>query len=142
MSVASITDTLLALKADSSSTPKVIRPDFTRQRIAMMFFLCTYCHGQGHNKETCLKRLTKNCPQHICRDFNRYRQPKCEINGSCLYNRLHTCMICNEAHCKAFLHVNQRTEMLAESLKKSKDNSKILSELIAVVQKFKKLFIH
>ena len=101
----------------------------------MMFFLCNYCHGQGHNKETCLKRLTKNCPQHICRDFNRYRQPTCEINGSCVYNRLHACMICNEAHCKAFLHVNQRTEMLAESLKKSKDNSKILSELVAVVQK-------
>ena len=71
-----------------------------------MMFHCSYCKTNGHFTRNCLKLLTKNCHSNVCRNFNRYEVSKCEINGTCVFNRAHTCLFCNEPNCKAYLHIN------------------------------------
>ena len=76
-----------------------------RQQATMkQFFSCTYCKSTGHFISHYLKRLTKNCSG-ICRDFNRFKKSHCDIDGSCIYNRLHICSLCNISNCKAYFHV-------------------------------------
>ena len=79
-----------------------------------MMFHCSYCKTNGHFTRNCLKLLTKNCHSNVCRychsnvcrDFNRYEVSKCEIDGTCVFNRAHTCLFCNEPNCEAYLHID------------------------------------
>lgn len=96
-------------------------------------FDCTYCKGTGHFIHSCLKRITKNCPVELCRDYNRFKHSTCDIDGECCYDRQHTCSICNQSGCKAYYHVN------FENVKSHlpQQNAAILTKMETILNKMK-----
>ena len=80
----------------------------TCSKVAAFLYSCTYCKGNGHFKDKCLKLMTKNHEDHICRDYNRYERAPCEFSNepsACLRGRYHLFIICREHGCKAYHHV-------------------------------------
>ena len=86
----------------------------------------------------CLKRLTKNCSNGICRDYNRFYHSKCEFNNACVYNRHHICSICNSVTCKAYHHVNSSPNP-NEWLNLPKKNTELINNLVKIVQKISEI---
>eukprot|EP00112_Aurelia_sp_Birch-Aquarium-sp1_P020464 Seg5285.2 transcript_id=Seg5285.2/GoldUCD/mRNA.D3Y31 product="hypothetical protein" protein_id=Seg5285.2/GoldUCD/D3Y31 len=88
-----------------------------------------YCKTKA-TLEGCLKLLTKDCHPTVCRDFNRYEVSKCEIDGTCVFNRGHTCLFCNELNCKAYLHINIQDAGSPNLPKKSASIIKTLTNVL------------
>ncbi len=97
-------------------------------------FDCTYCKGTGHFIQSCLKRITKNCPVELCRDYNRFKHSTCDIDGECCYDRQHTCSICNQRGCKAYYHVNFEN---GKSQDLPQQNAAILTKMETILNKMK-----
>ena len=103
-----------------------------------ILYSCSYCKGHGHFKSQCLKRITKNPTDNICRDYNRYKHAPCEFSDderSCLHARSHSCIICRKPGCRAYNHLygynlddrshNIQTEMV-RVVKQISENIKML----------------
>ena len=76
-----------------------------------ILYSCSYCKGHGHFKSQCLKRITKNLTDNICRDYNRYKHAPCEFSDderSCLHARSH-CHALQTGFSKGLLTEPQKT---------------------------------
>ena len=104
----------------------------------MKEFHCSYCKGQGHFMAQCLKCLTKNCSNGICRDYNRFHHSECEFNNACVYKRQHICSICNSVTCKAYHLVNSSPNP-NEWLNLPKKNTELINNLVKIVQKISEI---
>lgn len=97
--------------------------------MGILFHHCSYCKGRGHFNSNCLKRLTKDCSNNICRDYNRFEHTACcTANGSCVYNRQHVCIFCNSSECKAYKHIHPKHIQIAQQ-KLSERSAVILENL-------------
>ena len=97
--------------------------------MGILFYHCSYCKGRGHFNSNCLKRLTKDCSNNICRDYNRFEHTACcTADGSCIHNRKHVCIFCNSTECKAYNHIHPKRIQIAQQ-KLSQRNAAILQNL-------------